>query len=419
MSAHEDPIRGAAALGRFAEENDADVRGLEPPGFGRWLERQLARWRRQPDLRQRSRIRDLRRANPRVARLEAELREATGRDERSACFARLEQVEKALRDTAKAVSGLRGALAEAEPEKAISLRRKLDGFVAERERLRREQAELERASPERREARRVREELERLRREVGLDREEARLRALLEERGQRSGRSGAAFEVQALELTRRHLVPELAHAVGLADGRVHVLTRVTLGAARVELDQVVVRAPAHAAPVEVLGVVEVKRNVNDVARGFRLRQENLAWLTGAETGYDAQRYRTRRYTTGRFDRGAVHRQDGVDYVFTTESFRRFAAEPCTGAPLDGLCFVTRAGPLWGLDSAALGRVAFRVATDEAWQPDDEAYLGRLLQWCRSLAAELEAPDVVRRYAAAGAAAERFLIVPYAASQPQT
>ena len=78
---------------------------------------------------------------------------------------------------------------------------------------------------------------------------------------------------------------------------------VTLGAAGTELDQVIVRLPSRAErPVEVLAVVEVKRNLNDLAHGFRRRQDDLAWLTGHTANYDPRRYRTRQFPTGHFDK---------------------------------------------------------------------------------------------------------------------
>ena len=58
------------------------------------------------------------------------------------------------------------------------------------------------------------------------------------------------------------------------------------------------------------------------------------------------------------------------------------------------------GTMWGVSSAALARIGFRVATDERWEPDSDAYLGKLRRWCQSLAEVIETPDVLRLYAAA-------------------
>jgi hypothetical protein len=191
---------------------------------------------------------------------------------------------------------------------------------------------------------------------------------------------------------------------------VRVLRGVTLGAARMEIDQLVICCSRGAGePVEVLALMEAKRNLNDLAHGFRLRQENLAWLTGDETRHDPELYRTRSFPAGRFD-GAVHESDGERYVFDAGSFRRFRPDPATAMVLDGLYLVTRPGTIWGISSAALARIGHRVATDERWDPQSEAYLQRLLEWCRSLAHAVETPDVLRMYASTEARARQVLLV---------
>src|SRR5262249_2114226 len=166
-----------------------------------------------------------------------------------------------------------------------------------------------------------------------------------------------------------------------------------------EFDQLVVRRPPGGRPVEVLAVVEAKRNINDLAHGFCRRQEDLAWLAGDGAGYDPQAYRTRHFPSGHFDRAAAHEQDGESFVFAPGSFRRIRRDAATGRFLHRLYFITPAGPLWGVSTAALARIAHHVAGDGGWDPDDDAYLQRLLAWCRALAQPVETPDVLRLYAA--------------------
>ncbi|HEX8275237.1 MAG TPA: hypothetical protein VF615_21560 [Longimicrobiaceae bacterium] len=401
--------RGAAELQRLLRERTLDLRTLDVAGFRGWLQRHLARWERDPAFVQRTRIREIRRADARLRDLEAQLRAAEAADRASPLAERLRRVEHDLAGAGRAVAGLEGALERAAPGKRAALRHKLDGFRARRAALRRELEELTRSSPERRALLRLRAELAGLRAAAGLDAEEARLRELLRARGQGSGRRGAAFEELAAELVRVHVLPELADD-GADGGEARVLRGVTLGAARMELDQVVVRGgAAPGEPAEVLAVVEVKRALNDLAHGFRMRQENLAWLTGAEGGPDPAAYRTRAFPAGRFDRAAVHASGGETWVFGPGSFRRFRRDPATGLFLDGLYLVAREGPVWGLGAAALGRIACRVATDPRWEPADAAYLAGLLEWCRSLAHPVETPDVLRTYAAAGRSARQLLV----------
>jgi hypothetical protein len=432
--------RGARELRRLLCERTFDLRGLDAAGFRRWLAGHLARWRNDPVFIQRARIRDLRQTYPNLLQLEHGHNRAAAADAASPQFARLRQVEQELVGAGNAVAGLTAALEQAEPEKRPALREKLGAFQARRQALDEEQAALLRASPQRQTLLRIALELRALRAVIGLDGEEARLDELLKQRGRRSGRSGESFEQLALTLTHNHILPELVRG-GEGDGaapRLRVVTGVTLGAARTEFDQLVIRQPLCAATtVEVLAAVEVKRNINDLAHGFRRRQEDLAWLTGESGRYNPRAFRTRRFPAGHFDRESLHRQDGEDFVFSPGSFRRFrreasgpaAASPgqpaslpqagslaggplgCEGGPfLKRLYFITRPGPLWGVSAAGLARVSFRAATDERWAPEDDAYLDALLRWCQALAAPTETPDVLRLFAAAPRRARQILVV---------
>jgi hypothetical protein len=394
-------------------EDNRDLRGLDLAAFRDWLDHHLARWRTDPVFVQRARIRDLRRAHRRLLLLEDAYRRAAAADLASPHGARLRRVEQALRNTDQAVAGLTAALRGATAAKGPALRQKLEAFQARRQALRDEQDQLLQASPARQALVQSHNELEQFRAAIGLDRAEALLDRLLQEHGRRSGHAGASFERLALTLTERYVVPDLLRrrpGVG-AEPCVRVLRGVTLGAARTELDQVVVR-PSRVGdlPVEVLAVVEVKRNVNDLAHGFGRRQENLAWLTGDTGRYDPAVYRTRHFRSGHFDREAVHQEQGEAFVFGRGSFRRFRRDAVTGWFLNRVYLVTRAGTLWGVSGAALARLGFRVATDERWAPDSEAYLRGLRRWCQALAEPIEAPDVLRAYAATPQRARQILVV---------
>jgi hypothetical protein len=391
-------IRGYGELRRLLREQTFDLRRLDLPGFRRWLDGLLARWQNDPVFVQRAKVRDLRRTHPSLRTLEDEYRRAALADAASVSFPRLHRLEQELASIAKAVRGLTEALRGAPPERQPAVRQKLETFLARRQALEDETADLIRATPERQELLRIGADLERLRSAVGLDREEAAVARLLKQQGRRSGRSGDSFEELALALTWSAVVPDLVAGDEASPG-VHVLPGVTLGAARTEFDQLVVRQPAdRAQPVEVLAVVEAKRNINDLAHGFRLRQENLAWLTGATDGYDAELYRTGHFRSGHFDREAVHRHGGESFVFVRDSLRHFRREPRTGFILDRLYFITREGPLWGLSAAALRQVSAHVATDRHWAPDSDVYLEGLRRWCLARTEPLETPDVLEIYA---------------------
>ncbi len=178
-----------------------------------------------------------------------------------------------------------------------------------------------------------------------------------------------------------------------------MLSGVTLGCARAELDQLIIRKPLKpVAPVKALAIVEAKRNINDLAHGFRLRQENISWLTGDADGYDPQLYRTSQYAQGHFDRTAAHEQDGETFLFDRSSFALFRRESDSGHYLKRLCFVTRAGPIYGVSAGQLSKLMHRVASDERWNQDSKLYWRSLHNWTRSLGREFESPEMLRLYA---------------------
>jgi hypothetical protein len=393
---------GAAVLRTLLCERTTDLRRIDVDQFRGWLGGQLPAWRRDPVFVQRERIRDLRRAYPGIRALEREHRRAAAADARAPAGARLRQVEVELHGVEHAVAGLTAALEAADDERRAALADKLAGFEARRATLAAERDGLAAASPERALLLRLDAELRRLRRESGVDAEEARLDELVRAQGQRAGRAGGGFEETALRAIRPHVLP------ALGEGPLAVLTGVTLGAARTELDQVIVRVSGDA-PVEVLGVVEAKRNPNDVGHGFTRRQENLAWLGGHRAAYDPARHVTRRFPAGHFDRAVAHEQDGERFIFDPTSFRRFRPDE-KGLFLAGLYFVTRPAPLAGLSGGALGRVRHRAATDERFDLADDAYLGELLAWCGALAGPAETPDVLALYAADPVLAGQVLLI---------
>jgi hypothetical protein len=410
------PVRithGVRVLRRLLRERTSDLRTLDLAGFRAWLGHHLARWENDPVFAQRVRIRDLGRAHPRLHDLKTAYRRAAAADAAAAPFARLRRLEQELIDTGKAIAGLTASLERAPAEKQSALRDKRDAFQAREHILREEQTRLIESSPQRQTLLRAGAELEQFRAAIGLHRAEEHLEQLLKRQGRRSGHSGASFEELAHTVTQSHIIPDLLRGRS-RDGalrRLRVLRQVTLGAARVEFDQVVIRQPRHSdVPVEVLAVVEVKRNINDLAHGFRQRQENLAWLTGATDHYDAGLYRNGRFPSGQFDRPAVHRQDADVFPFDRGSFRHFRRDPAAGLILRRLYFITRAGTLWGISHAALTRIGFRVATDPRWQPDQDAYVRELLHRCQALAQAVETPDVLQTYAATPRLGRQILLV---------
>jgi hypothetical protein len=299
------------------------------------------------------------------------------------------------------------------------LRLKMQAFQARQQALREELDLLIQASLPRQSLLRITAELQRLRSALGLDHAEARLAQLRKQHGRCSGRAGHSFERQALALSREYIVPDLFRRRSTASAdRLRILTGVTLGAARTEFDQVLIQQPrGRQCLVDVLAVVEVKRNINDLAHGFRRRQENLAWLTGASAHYDPALYRTGLFRSGHFDREAIHQEGGESYRFDPGSFHRFRRDPAAGMFLDRLYLITQTGMMWGLSSAAMARFRFRVATDEHWEPDLDSCLLPLWRWFQALAEPIETPDLLRIYCLSARRGQQVLVKgPVAANQ---
>lgn len=402
--------RGSKVLRHLLTDRCCDVRELELPDFRRWLAGHIERWERDAVFAQREKIRDLRQRHPRLVALEKELRHAAAVDSASASHARLRQLATELIGADKAIAGLTTAAQRSSPDKREAIESKLASFVARRRALRQEQLELVQKSAQRQTLIRLEQELQQLRHAVGLEREQQILAHLETERGRRSGHRGKSFEQRAAELVVAEIVPELTRsAADKTRGELQVLHGVTLGAARLELDHLVLWQAGEQQAAEVIAIAEAKRNINDIAHGFRRRQENLAWLTGDAAGYDPRDYRTGWFASGHFERAAVHRHEGREFRFTRQSFRHFRRDATSRFFLDRLYWITRRGPIWGLSGAALHRLAYRVATDRRWDPSDEDYLQQLMQWCRRLCHATETPDVLRTYLSTEQRARQILL----------
>jgi hypothetical protein len=120
----------ARELRQRLEALTLDVRTLDPAGFRRWLDLHLARWTNDPVFVQRSRIRDIRRGNAELRRLEAEYARVLRADAESEYGPRLAGIERELHDVGRAIAGLTEALAHAELDRKPSLRAKRQAFAA-------------------------------------------------------------------------------------------------------------------------------------------------------------------------------------------------------------------------------------------------------------------------------------------------
>jgi hypothetical protein len=393
--------RGQRFLRHLLANQLVDLPSLTVDGLRSWLGQQLPYWRGNAVFAQRSRIRDLHRGHPTFLEQERRLQRTLAVFSNSQFFALFQQIQKTLRGLVKAIEGVGAALERADAPKREALQVKLNQFQQEHQAQREHLAQLEQACPEYRDWKQAEAIFHQIRTEINLDEEEAHLEKLLRQQGHHSGQAGSRFEDVAREVTRQHLIPELLRRESQCTSadQLRLLTGVTLGAARTEIDQLLVRTPAQPGQaVEVLALVEVKRNVNDLVHGFRQRQENLAWLTGDRASYDAQMYRTASFPRGHFDQPAIHREGGEEFLIECNSFRQFCRDPKNAYFLNRLYLITRPGPLWNISSKAFTLVRHWVATDLRWNLDDDASLQQLLARVQSLAMPLETPALLRMYA---------------------
>jgi hypothetical protein len=275
-----------------------DLRELDLPGFRRWLEFQFERWERDPVFNQRCRIRDLRRASPRCANTRRRLPARRPRSTPPGHISlRLAELDQEIANADKAIAGLTRRGGEHPPGQGGPPPGETGILPGCTPRMG-ERAIVIGSG---------------IARPSGPDPGAGRVGPL--QGGHRVGPGGRptstsskrAGDVErvgpgsrlsgvAEETTRDRIVSMILPPVGDGSAAFQILRQVRLGAAEIELDLVVVRKGESAAdPVEVLAVVEAKRNINDVGHGFLRRQANLAWLTGDRSGYDPAARRTRTF----------------------------------------------------------------------------------------------------------------------------
>jgi len=168
------------------------------------------------------------------------------------------------------------------------------------------------------------------------------LQPLKKQTGLYSGMTGKQFEMSALQVMEEYVFPDLrAREPELADVPFVLLANLTMGTG-FEIDQLVIvpSADPENQPCQVLALVEVKRNVNDVARSLIQLQTVLGWCSGARTKYDSQAQKTKTNPSGNFDLPIYHEEDGQRYMFTLESFRRFSVDSETNYIIDRVFYIT-------------------------------------------------------------------------------
>lgn len=396
--------QSAEELKGYIKRNSVALRCMSLQDFRTWLGARIEEASMQEQFRLRCWIRDVRTIHRRRLRdREQRLEVAKRAYELSPVAVEFEQASREVDSLHKGVAGLKAAVAEgrADPEKLQQFEQRL---VAAEARLAGARDELN--TPEKRRLDRATSSLQRMMEEVGLAEAESRLEQNHDQQGSASTIAGSRFERISSQAARELIIPSL----GLVNHEPVILHGATLDCPQGELDQLIITIEKNGV-AKVHAVVEAKNNLNDLAHGFRVRQENLAWFVGDKQGYDPGRYRTSRFRDGQFD-GVVahHHENGLTYQFDSSSFDLFREPDKPPYRLERLFFVTEQRPLLGLDSGDLSRVMHRVATDHRFDIQSNTKLKRLYEWMLDFIEPVQTIDILRMYADDESLAKNIIMV---------
>jgi hypothetical protein len=384
--------QSAGELKDYVRHNAIDLRQMSLQQFRIWLQARIDEASTQEPFRLRCRIREVRTVHRRrIKDRERRLDAARRAYESLPATVEFERSAREVDSLNKGVLGLKVAVSEgrADPEKLLQFEQRL---IAAEAGLAEARAALN--TPEKRRLDRAKLSLDRLLEEVGLAKAEAQLDQNFDLQGSASTIAGTRFEMISSLAAGEFIIPKL----GLVDQKAVILHGATLDCPQGELDQIVVTEEKNGI-AKVHAVVEAKNNINDLAHGFRVRQENLAWFVGDSHGFNSTRYRTSRFRDGQYDGRIVqHHENGGVYRFDATSFDLFRELDCPPYRMKRLFFVTECRPLLGLGGGDLSRLMHRVATDYRFDIRSDAKLKRLYESMLETLPPVQTIDVLRLYA---------------------
>lgn len=392
------------SLQQFLNENATDLSSLSLEEFRDWLEARIERANQHPLFQERCRSRDLRRRYRSPLRFRERRLNRAEQEYRADPLSRtIEELRENVRDLTNAVEGLSQAVAEKRADPA-----KLAEFAVRRAIAIAEYDQLRNTTPTWHQLEQARQSLAAFQQEIGLTEIEKSIARLSLERGRISSRSGQNYQQTVSRTGRDLIVKSLAERENFEGQSMELLHGVTLGCARGEFDQMIVTAAKQDEPVRVLAIVEAKKNINDLVHGFRIRQENLAWLVGDRSGYVADLYRTRYFPEGHFTT-AVHPEHGRRYHFNRDSFQRYATPDKAGYRLEGLWFITNRRPLLGVTSGELGRILYQVSMNPSLNLSSHSGLDKFRKWVLNTISDYQTHDVLRLYATTNELAPQIIL----------
>lgn len=406
-------LTGQDVLRDFLADNTLDFKSLSPEQFRDWISAQLRRKERDAVFLKRCAMRDIRKEHLSILRtLEHTFRSRKSEFEASPNAKRLEEIDRESLGAQKALSGLSQAIEKASGDKQAAMVEKRDGFVLKVTALEEEKQSILTQTPEKLLLDEAEVALERYKADIGLTALDEEIKTLNKDQARNTTRAGSSFEDVSRAYAEAVILPQLAaRGDSIEEGRIFVLGGVTLGIAHTEIDNLVVRVGDDPdEPVEVLAMVEAKRNINDVASGFFMRQQNLGFLTNNDSMYDPERYFTKVFREGRFDKPAVHKEHDRSFCFSVDSFKHFSPEPEIGYFVDRLYFVVQKRKLLGVDSGFYSRIMYRISTDTNYELEDNKYLRSLHQWILETLPPLQTRDVMAYYEQNEIWANQFFIL---------
>lgn len=389
-------LSGNNFLKDFLGKNTCDFSTMNLENFVVWLKKQVAQKSTDPSFYKRCEIRDLQYLHrSRFYVLWDASKKAQQAWDSCASKEKWESVERKIFGSKRAIEGLSLAIQEKSGEKRLDCMAKLEAFQKELGSLEQQREEMLKSLQQKHDLDKAESELFAFKQEIGLDKKEKELEEILHAQGQNTSQAGSHFENIARDAIEKYIFPIVSENLPCEQkASLKLLSNVTLGCARAEIDYLVV-LPSSPFTI-VLAIVEVKRNINDLAWGFQVRQENLAWFTGDTARYDPQLYRTHIFQEGHFDKSVCHEEQGEKFFFCMDSFSLFQREK--SCFLDRLFFITDARTLTGMLSSEYRKFLYHISTDMNFDMENPEYLEKLFAWTKTIVSPFQTKHALELYA---------------------
>jgi hypothetical protein len=135
---------------------------------------------------------------------------------------------------------------------------------------------------------------------------------------------------------------------------------------------------------QILGIIEIKKNPDDIGGAFIGYQNSLQWLSGNKDGYDSKDWITKAYPCGNFDDKLPFIHDG--YLFSSESFSSlsfqklkedeeeteellFSLNKDCNLFISDMYFITTDSTLTGVNSKASNWITNKVSIEEEFDKE--------------------------------------------------